>query len=725
MYVGPPRGKKNLIYLKDISLAFGAKTIFAGISWSIPERSRIGLVGDNGTGKTTLLRAIRGDVELDGGAIEIADRKNRTLAYLPQDLVELDPVPLMDFLRERAGIAALEKNVRACEERIAAGACCLPAAAAGPAAELEEEAAAYRQLLKDYETALARFNARDGYTFEIRARQVLKGFGFREGDLQRNCREFSGGWKMRILLAVILLSQPDIMLLDEPTNHLDTESMEWLESYLKDYPGTLITVAHDRFFLDKLATTIAEISQGRLTIFKGNYSWYLAEKERRLAALEKERRHQQGEIKRTEEFIERFRYKATKARQVQSRIRLLEKINPLAAAGQDKSVRIRFPAGPKSGREVLSVRRLEKSYGQQQVFRDVSFSILRGERVALVGMNGAGKSTLSRLLGGVESPSAGEIRYGLNVQPAFFSQESAENLRYERTIWEEVLDVPSQGNDQERRNLLGAFLFSGEDIHKPVAVLSGGEKSRLALLKILLLKTNLLILDEPTNHLDLKTKDIFQDALLAYHGTVVLVSHDRYFLDRLVNRVFELREGRCIEYPGNYSDFIEKRQAVEAAAGDTARRPNGGLKKEAAAPPAKITATAGGESESESTTANPAAGQSAKSRTAPPEAEDVNNAQAAVGKAARTREEKRREAEERNRLTRQRRALQKDLQNVEAEITAREERKTAAEAFLCDPQSHREPDRIRQTVRELRGLEEEIEMLYDRWHELSVALESI
>ncbi|HOF04523.1 MAG TPA: ABC-F family ATP-binding cassette domain-containing protein [Syntrophales bacterium] len=710
-----------MIYLKDITLAFGAKTIFAGISWNITERSRIGLVGDNGAGKTTLLKAIRGDVELDGGAIEIADRKNKTLAYLPQDLEELPPVPLMDYLRRHCGLAALENTIRECERQIAAGTCCLSAAAA-PAAEMEETAAAYRQLLKDYETSLARFHARDGYTFEARARQILKGFGFREQDFHRNCGEFSGGWKMRILLSAILLSQPDIMLLDEPTNHLDTESMEWLESYLKDYPGTMIAVAHDRFFLDKLATTIAEISRGSLTIYRGNYSWYLREKERRRAALEKERLLQQGEIRRTETFVARFRYQATKAKQVQSRLRFLEKFTPLQAEAQEKTVRIQFPVGPKSGKEVLTVCNLSKDYGDGDIFRAVSFTLHRGERVAIVGMNGAGKSTLARLLGGVEAPSAGEIQYGLQVQPAFFSQESAENLLYERTVWEEARDVPSHFNDQERRNLLGAFLFSGDDIHKPVTVLSGGEKSRLALLKILLQKTNLLVLDEPTNHLDLKTKDIFQEALLAYHGTVVLVSHDRYFLDRLVNRVFELRDGRCSEYLGNYSDFIEKRQAM-AAAGDPEGWPNGRSGKGAAVPAtAKATATAGYPRERGTLAATPAAGPGSSSGTAPGE-ERANHDPAAVVKAVRTREERRREAEERNRLARQRRGWQKDLQTVEAEIAVREERKAAGETFLCDPGSHREPDRIRQTVRELRELEKEIAALYDRWQELADHLE--
>jgi ATP-binding cassette subfamily F protein 3 len=679
-----------LIYLRNISLAFGERTLFEDWTWPITERSRIGLVGDNGTGKTTLLKAILGMVELDGGTIDIPDRKNRTIAYLPQDLVEIEPVPLMEYLKNRCGITALETGMGDCEKLIAE----LPAGpaegegneegeceGAGEGESIGKELSGIgerrEKILREYDRIVAVYQAKEGYAFEARAKQVLKGFGFGERDFLKQCDEFSGGWKMRILLAVILLSQPDIMLLDEPTNHLDTESMEWLESYLKDYPGTLITVAHDRFFLDKMATTIAEISQGRLAVYKGNYSYYLLEKEKRLAALEKERLLQQGEIKKTEEFIERFRFKATKAKQVQSRIRMLEKFAPLQAEGHGKTVKIRFPAGPKSGKEVLLVSKLAKSYGAQEVFREVSFSLQRGERVALVGVNGSGKSTLSRILGQVEAPSAGEVRSGLNVHMAFFSQESAENLRYERTVWEETMEVVSRSNDRERRNLLGAFLFSGDDIHKPVSVLSGGEKSRLALLKILLQETNLLILDEPTNHLDFKTKDIFQNALMSYQGTVVLVSHDRYFLDHLVNRVFELRDGECIEYPGNYSYFIEKRQSLaeerKAAAGQNGTSPD--------------TSTAEGKS------------------------------------AYKTREDKRREAEERQRLAKINQGLKKELHAIEKIIAALEGRKAVGESFLCDPLSHRDPERIKQTHRDLKDLEKEIEQSYDRWHELTMAME--
>jgi ATP-binding cassette subfamily F protein 3 len=540
-----------LIYLRDISLSFADRKIFEKINWTITDRGRVGLVGDNGTGKTTMLRAILGSVDLDGGSIEIPDRKRVSIGYLPQDLVELDPIPLLDYLRQKSGVAELEEGLKRCEEALSISAGDDPN---------------HEKLLKDYETAVARFQAKDGYAFEAQAKQMLAGFGFRERDFGKNCADFSGGWKMRIMLAVILLSRTDIMLLDEPTNHLDTESLEWLESWLKDYSGTIVTIAHDRVFLDKIVTVIAELANRTITLYKGNYSYYLAEKERRREALKKEMELQRAEIKRIKEFIERFRYKATKSSQVQSRVKMLEKFDLLREEGNGKTVTIRFPESPRSGKEVLSVRRLAKSYGDLNVFHDVNFTLYRGENAAVVGVNGAGKSTLSRILCGEETPTAGEVAAGLNVKMAFFSQESAQNLNYQRTIWEEVAAAGTRSNDQERRNLLGAFLFSGDDVYKPISILSGGEKSRLALLKILLTDTNLLILDEPTNHLDIKTREIFQNALLNYHGTILIVSHDRYFLDCLVDRVFELRDGICHEYRGNYSYFIEKRREEQTAA---------------------------------------------------------------------------------------------------------------------------------------------------------------
>jgi ATP-binding cassette subfamily F protein 3 len=657
-----------VIYLNDISLSFADRRIFDHITWMIPERSRIGLVGDNGTGKTTLFKAILGMVDLDGGAVDIPNRKNRTIGYLPQDLAALEPMPLLDYLRKKSGLAALEASLRDHESRIS---------------RCDPGSGEYARLLKDYETASARFQACEGYRFDAKAKQILNGFGFRERDFIKNCTEFSGGWKMRILIALILLSAPDIMLLDEPTNHLDTESMEWLESYLRNYPGTLLTIAHDRVFLDKMVTQIVELADHRLTVYRGNYSRYLAEKERRLEALKKQMALQRAEIKKTQEFIERFRFKATKARQVQSRVRMLERFEVVARAQGERRVHIRFPEAPKSGREAAAVRRVSKRYGDLTVFRDLDLTIHRGEKIALVGVNGAGKSTLARLLSGTEEPSSGDVRYGLNVSMAFYSQESAQNLDYRRTVWDEVRLAGTRSDDQERRNLLGAFLFSGDDVYKEIAVLSGGEKSRLALLKILLQDSNLLILDEPTNHLDLKTRDIFQDALLGYTGTVVIVSHDRFFLDRLVHRVIEIRDGRCRDYPGNYSDFIQKRSEAEATAA-----------------PDSIPAAA-----------MPGDGRTGVDGNLPATAGQP------AGKTFRTREEKRLEAEARNRQSRITRGLKNEIASVEDHIARLEEKKRECERILCEPGIHREPQKIRALNRELADIAAELEKRYADWDE--------
>ncbi|MEW6333255.1 MAG: ABC-F family ATP-binding cassette domain-containing protein [Thermodesulfobacteriota bacterium] len=668
-----------MIYIKDISLSFADRKIFERINWAITDRSRIGLVGDNGTGKTTLLRAILGSVDLDGGSIEIPDRKRATIGYLPQDLVELEPLPLMDYLRQKSGLAALDEAVRRGEEALSLSG----------AGDPDHE-----RLLKEYENAVASFNAKDGYAFAAKAKQILAGFGFRNSDFQKNCADFSGGWKMRIMLAVILLSQPDIMLLDEPTNHLDTESMEWLESWLKDYPGTILTIAHDRVFLDKIVTVIAELANRTITIYKGNYSYYLREKDRRREALKKEMELQRAQIKKIREFVERFRYKATKASQVQSRVKMLEKFDVLQEEGKGKSVKIRFPESPRSGKEVLAIRGLAKSYGALNVFADVHFTLYRGEKAAVVGVNGAGKSTLSRILSGEEAPTAGTVGCGLNVKMACFSQESAQNLDYRRTIWEEVNAAGTRSSDQERRNLLGAFLFSGDDIHKPIAVLSGGEKSRLALLKILLTDTNLLILDEPTNHLDLKTREIFQSALLGYQGTVLIVSHDRFFLDCLVTRVFELREGVCREYPGNYSYFIEKRR------------------EELSPPPPAPPAPPSEQPEVAATVT--------QEHRAPDPAEPKTQE-----RSRKTREEKRREAEARGRIARATSALKRELTETEKRIALLEANQKENERILCEPEIYRDPERIRQLNQELRAITAQLEDLYYTWNDLSLRIEAI
>ena len=644
-----------MIYFRNISLSFLDKKLFDNINWTIHPKSRIGLVGDNGTGKTTLFRAILEQVHLDSGIIDIPNRKQKTIGYLPQDLVELESINLIEFLKRKSGVAALEESIKDLEHQIS---------------QAKQNTLEYKKLSQNYSDALAHFSALDGYAFEARAKQVLKGFGFKESDFTQSCALFSGGWKMRILLTSILLARPGIMLLDEPTNHLDTESMEWLESYLKDYTGTIIVVSHDRFFLDKIASQIAELSSCRIHLYKGNYSHYLNEKERRHAALKKEMELQKAQIKKIEEFVERFRYKATKASQVQSRIKMLEKFAAVTLEAKTKSVTMKFPAGKKSAKEVVKAIDLGHNYGSLNVFGNLNFTLFRGDKVAFVGVNSSGKSTLSRLLSLSEQPSYGSVKYGEGVNMAFFSQESSENLNYEKTIWEEVNSVPTHASDQEKRNLLGAFLFSGDDIFKPVSVLSGGEKSRLALLNIMLLDTNFLILDEPTNHLDLKTKDIFQNALINYHGTVAIVSHDRYFLDHLVNKVFELKDGSINDYHGNYTYFIDKR-----------------------------------------------------SQAITPTRDDNTSQLSAKEPALKTKDKKRLEAQERNKLSKIKNTWKKELTAVEEKIELLEARKSGHETLLCDPQIHKDSAKIKELQIELKDITIQLENYYNIWTDISSKLE--
>ena len=646
-----------MIYFRNVSLSFLDKKLFDNINWTIHPKRRVGLVGENGTGKTTLFRAILEQVHPDSGVIEIPGRKQKVFGYLPQDMVELEPLSLIDFLKKKSGIAAIEELIKELEHQLS---------------RIKHNTSEYSELSNKYSDALAQFSAMDGYAFEARAKQVLKGFGFKESDFNQNCELFSGGWKMRILLTSILLAKPDIMLLDEPTNHLDTESMEWLESYLKDYPGTIIVISHDHFFLDKIAMQIAELSSCNIHIYKGDYSYYLTEKEKRHAALKKEMELQKAQIKKIEEFVERFRYKATKAAQVQSRIKMLEKFSEIKLEGKTKSVAIKFPEGKKSFREVVKVTDLGHSYGDLNVFSNLNFTLFRGDKVAFVGVNGSGKSTLSRLLSLTEQPSCGSVKYGDGVNMAFFSQESSQNLNYKNTIWEEINSVPAKASDQDKRNLLGAFLFSGDDIFKSVSVLSGGEKSRLALLKIMLLDTNFLILDEPTNHLDIKTKDIFQNALVNYHGTVAIVSHDRYFLDHLVNKVFELKDGVINYYNGNYSYFIEKRSQTIASTGNE------------------------------------------KVPQVLPKSQ-----------ALKIKDKKRLEAEERNKTYKIRAELKKELSAVEKKIASLEAKKAQQETALCDPQTHRDAVKIKAINMELKDIDVELEKSYNTWTELNSKLEAI
>ena len=602
-----------------------------------------------------MLRVLAGVGEYSDGAVTMP--KGHTVGYLPQDLVEIDDIRLIDYLKRRAGLEELTEELADTEHRLAA---------------LEEDSPTLKSTLAAHERLQREFEAKGGFGFDVEATQVLKGLGFRpETDKNRLTSEFSGGWKMRVALAALLLSHPDILLLDEPTNHLDTESMEWLEGWLRDYRGTIIAVSHDRRFLDNMVTSVAELSGGKVNLYSCGYEKFLTEREERRARLEAEWEQQKEKIEDIQRFVERFRYKATKATQVQSRIRQLEKMEITELEGPSKSVSFKFPEAPRSGLDVIVGKELSKSYGEHTVFQGVNLTIQRGERVALVGVNGAGKSTLLRLLNESEEPTSGTVSFGLNVKRKYYSQESAQNLDYSRTIWQEVNSTGSKLLEGAKRNLLGAFLFSGNEIYKQVSVLSGGEKSRVGLLKMLLSESNLLILDEPTNHLDMTTKELFQKALLEYGGTILIVSHDRAFLDDLVGRVIEIRDGHLYDYPGNYSWFIEKRQR---------------------------------QIDSE---------QPASEQKIAPAAE------------SKTKEQKRAEAEERNRLYRERKILQDKLAPIEAEIERCEARKEAISELLCDADTLADSSKVQNLMIELKETEDILKENYPLWEDLASRIEEI
>ena len=550
-----------VLTVTSLQKTFGGQVVLAGVNWFVPTGGRVALVGANGSGKSTFLRMVAGEVDPDSGSINVP--KGTVIGYLPQEALGI------------SGRSVLTEAMSAFEHvhRIADECARLEAALAHSAADDPQ----HDSLMAAYAAAREAWDTHGSYDLESRTQMVLTGLGFSTADFSRDCGEFSGGWQMRIALAKLLLRQPQLLLLDEPTNHLDLEARDWLEGFLRNYPYTVILVAHDRYFLDQTVTRITEISRGLLSDFNCDYSHYLVEKEERQQQQEDAYRVQQEEIERIEAFISRFRYQASKAALVQSRIKQLEKIERLAPPDGMHTVHFRFPQPPRSGRTVLELHGSSKRYGDLTIYDNLDLTLERGRKIALVGPNGAGKSTLMKMLAGAEPPDSGERRVGHNVSLSYFAQDRGASLDPDKTVLDVVTDAAPMELVPQVRHLLGAFLFSGDAVYKRTRVLSGGERSRLALATLLLHPTNCLLLDEPTNHLDLAAKEVLLEALLGYTGTLVFVAHDRYFLDRLPDEVIEVGHGTATHYLGNYEAYLAKKALEEAqpasAAIPAARRP--------------------------------------------------------------------------------------------------------------------------------------------------------
>jgi len=518
-------------------------------------------VGGNGTGKSTLLKVLAGIETLDEGSFSAA--KDTTAGYLPQDGLSLSGrTVLEECLSVFGNLLDIEKEMETLTHKMA---------------ELDPNSNEYEKVADRYHRIETEFQRSDGYSLEAQAGAVLNGLGFSREDASRPIEEFSGGWQMRVGLAKLLLAKPNLLLLDEPTNHLDLEARNWLEQYLNDYPFAFVLVSHDRYFLDVTVNKILEIWNRRTYFYTGNYDRYLEQKAERRAQLEASYRNQQEHIHHLETFINRFRYQATKARQVQSRIKELEKIERIELPEEERVIHFSFPQPPSSGRMVAELQNVAKSYGEKKVFERVSFVLNRGDRVALVGINGAGKSTLIKLLSGAEPVTKGELRLGHNVELDYFAQDQYKALDPDARLIDDLTSFAptAVSNQTQLRTLLGSFLFSDDDVFKRIGVLSGGERNRYALARMLLRPANFLLLDEPTNHLDLQAKDVLLEALRRFTGTIVFVSHDRYFIDKLATRVFQIESGRLQDYPGNYEDYLWQRERSAAETADSPEKARG------------------------------------------------------------------------------------------------------------------------------------------------------
>src|SRR5271154_978064 len=573
-----------MLQLSAAGKRFGPKLLFEDANWLITPDERTGLVGGNGTGKSTLLKVLAGIETLDYGTLTRV--KGMTIGYLPQDGLALrGKTVFAECLSVFDHLHALEREAEEITHVLSTA---------------DPKSREYLAAADRYSDIADQLHVHDIYTLDSQVGAVLGGLGFSKEDWERKTEEFSGGWQMRIALAKLLLQKPSLLLLDEPTNHLDIESRNWLEAYLHDYPNAYILISHDRYFLDVTVNKTVELWNKRMHTYHGNYEKYVVQKEERRTQLMNAYKNQRDRIDALEAFINRFRYQATKAKQVQSRIKELEKIERIEVPEEEPTIHFTFPQPPTSGRTVIEVSHLYKNYpmpdgGAKKILEDVSFQIERGDRIALVGSNGAGKSTLIRMLSGLEPPTSGEIRLGHNVLADYFAQDQYKVLDPAAKMLEDIAGIAPKVPVVELRSLLGCFMFSGDDVFKPLGVLSGGERNRYAMAKMLVSPANMLLLDEPTNHLDLRAKDVLLDAIRKFSGTVLFVSHDRYFIDGLATRVFEVEAGHVHIYPGNYEDYLWRKQGgpekvVESLTRETTRETKAPVV--VAAPAATATAAA-------------------------------------------------------------------------------------------------------------------------------------